>query len=358
MRRALELARRACPLPNPSVGAVFVRDGKILGEGYHAFFGGKHAEIAALDDALSRGHSLQGAELYVTLEPCVHFGKTPPCVYRLLSLGLQSVYVGVLDMNLLVSGKGVSMLREHGVSASVGYFEEEITDFLKGYSHFLNSSRSFTILKNAVTLDGKITLKGSQQKYLSCREALEKVHFLRSCVDGIIVGVDTVIADDPQLTCRLSSGRNPLRIVLDTHLRSPLNAKVFADTHGIIFCGEGFDRERHDLLSKQVSEIVVCPLKDGHVDLHFVLQWLRSHGIAVVLVEGGKILNTSLFSEGLVDKWIFDVAPLFGSHVDVSVVDREAFGDLFTLSENVELLSAEKVGVDTWMEFLIRFHNV
>lgn len=353
MRRAVKLAQQACPLPNPSVGAVFVCDGKILGEGYHAFFGGKHAEIAALDDALFRGHSLSGAELYVTLEPCVHLGKTPPCVDRLLSLGLQSVYIGVLDMNPLVSGKGISMLREHGVSVSVGYSEEEIKDILKGYTQFLASSRSFTILKNAVTLKGKITLKQSERKYLSCSEALEKVHFLRSCVDGIIVGVNTVLADDPQLTCRLFSGKNPLRIVLDTQLRSPLNAKVFVDTHCIIFCGKEFDREKHDLLSRKVSEIVICPLKDGHVDLHFVLQWLRSHGIAVVLVEGGKTLNTSLFSEGLVDKWIFDVTPLFGSDVDVSVVDSHVLGDLFTLSKNVELLSSEKVGVDTWLEFLV-----
>ena len=315
MKEALALALQASPFPNPRVGAVLVLDGSIVGRGWHSHFGGKHAEVVAIENC-SVDVSL--CDLYVTLEPCCHSGKQGPCVDAIVSSGIKNVYVGVLDKNELVCGKGVDYLRLHGVHVSVGFLEDGILAMNSSFYSFLSSTKPFVILKNGVSLNNKITGPG---KYLNCKESLDKVHQLRGWVDGILVGVDTVIADDPALTCR-SGGVNPLRIVLDTHLRVPLDANVFSDDGVVVCCGSDVDSEKLALVKSRVKEVVLCPLKDGCVDLDFVLVELRKLSVKVLLVEGGKRLNTSFLSQKLVDKFVLITAPVVLDDNELDIVDK------------------------------------
>jgi diaminohydroxyphosphoribosylaminopyrimidine deaminase / 5-amino-6-(5-phosphoribosylamino)uracil reductase len=346
MKEAIALALNNAPFPNPRVGAVLVLNGSVVGHGWHSHFGGKHAEVVAIEDALSKNIDISQCDLYVTLEPCCHSGKQGPCCERIVKERIKKVYVGVLDKNELVSGKGVEYLRLHSMNVSVGFLEEEILAMNKLFYSFLSSTKPFVILKNGVSLNGKITSSG---KYLNCPEALEKVHQLRGWVDGILVGVGTVIADNPQLTCR-SEGKDPLRIVLDTHLRVSLDAKVFSDKNVVVCCGTDVNAEKLVLVGKK-AEVIQCPLKDDHVDLEFVLVALRKRGVKVLLVEGGKQLNTSFFSQKLVDKFILITAPVQLDDSELDIIDKKVI-DLDQLKNQFNLIVSEDLNEDIWCEYL------
>lgn len=353
MQRALSLARQGHPLPNPYVGAVLVYDEEIIGEGFHDAFGSAHAEIIALADAKKKYSVdiIQKSTMYITFEPCDHQGKTPPCVSALIDAGIKEVYVGMLDPHPIVAGKGLAHLRSYGIIVHVGFLEAEIKQRNALYLQFLQSSRSFVILKNAVSLNGKITNTKEYKKYISGKEALYAVHQLRGFVDVVLVGVNTVLADDPLLTTHGVEKKEPMCVVLDYNLRCPADARVLLDKHCIICCGNNYGSENYQKLKDKVKEIIICPEKNGKLDLLFVLTELRKRGINVVLVEGGKQLNTSLFQQNLVDKLILIVAPVVLDETELDVVDKNAV-DLEQVALRYHFVHSEHLGKDLWLEFV------
>ena len=350
MRKAVDLALKVSPFPNPRVGAVLVLNGEIVAFGWHCFFGGKHAEVLAIEEGVANGVDVSLCDLYVTLEPCCHVGKQGSCVDVILSSGIRTVYIGVHDEHDIVGGKGIALLKESGIDVSVGYLQNEIKAMNKRYYDFLSSDLPFVILKNGVSANGKITTKDIP---VSCEESLLKGQHLRGWVDAILVGVNTVLADDPFLTCRFGGG-NPVRVILDTHLRTPLDAHVFDDDNVIVCCSDDVDTSKLDLIRSKVKDVILCPLMDGLVDLCFVLKELRTRGLKVLLVEGGQKLNTSFFAAGLVDKYILITSP-------VTLENEDAVLDVFDGAvmnleklRDFECIVYESVGVDTWEEFLCK----
>lgn len=325
MRKALRLARRGLGKtnPNPMVGALVVRNGEIIGYGYHRRYGESHAEINAIRDA---GGEISGATLYVTLEPCCHYGKTPPCVDALLQGNIGRVVIGTVDPNPLVNGKSIGILSRRGVETKVGVLEEECRKLNEVYFKYIQTALPFVTLKFAQTLDGRIASATGNSHWISSASSRRLAHRLRSLYDGILVGLGTVLADDPQLTVRLVKGRNPIRIVADSRLRIPLSAKVLRDqdvTPTIIATTPRADRERFSSLKEMGIEVLTVDEDErGEVDLKDLLKSLGKRGISSVLVEGGASIITSLLHQRLVDKMVIFIAPkIMGKGI-------EAVGDL------------------------------
>jgi len=312
MQRAVKLSQKGkyYVRPNPLVGAVIVENGKITGEGYHEKFGGPHAEINAITNA---DKPLQGATMYVTLEPCSHYGKTPPCADRLISEGFSRVVIGMADPNPVVNGKGIEKLKTAGIEVEVPVLEEEIRKVNEIYLTNIREKRPFCVLKTAMTLDGKIATKTGDSKWISGEKSREYVHELRHLYDGIMVGVNTVISDDPELTDRSphNEKRHPVRIITDSTGRIPLDSKVLRkdDIRTIIAVTERVDSEFIGKIYEKGKEVVVCPEKNGRVDLKFLIKELWNQGIDSVLIEGGSTLNYSAVSDGIVDKVLSFISP-------------------------------------------------
>lgn len=314
MRRALALAKKGAGAvnPNPLVGAVIVKEGRIIGCGYHARYGGPHAERMALADCRE---SPTGATLYVTLEPCCHWGKNPPCTDAILESGIKRVVIGSLDPNPLVAGKGAAVLRERGVEVVEGVLQEACDALNQVFFHFIRQKTPYVVLKYAMTLDGKIATVSGQSKWITGEAARRRVHADRNRYTAIMVGVNTVLADDPLLTCRLPSGRNPVRIVCDTRLRTPLSARVVttAGEARTILATCCRDKGRQDAYAALGCEILLLPEKEGHVDLKALMEALGARNIDGLLLEGGTTLNWSALENGLVHKVQAYIAPkLFG----------------------------------------------
>ncbi len=325
MREAIRLARKGIgkTSPNPIVGAVIVRNGKIIGRGYHKKFGGPHAEINAIKDA---NGSIKGATLYITLEPCCHYGKTPPCVETLIKEKIGRVVVGTLDPNPRVNGKGVKTLRSKGIKVDVRILEDECRELNEHYFKFIRSGIPYVTVKYAQTLDGRIATKTGNSQWISSKELRTYVHRLRAVNDCIMVGVGTVIADDPQLTVRYAKGRNPLRVVVDSRLRIPLGSSVLKDndSHLTTIATTSKAPSRKVIADKNLGAEVLVVKKDkkGGVSLKDLLRELGKKGIASVMVEGGSDIITSLLKANLVDKMIILTAPkIMGKGL-------EAIGDL------------------------------
>lgn len=322
MKRALELARfgEGHTAPNPLVGAVIVKDGQIIGEGWHALYGGPHAEIMAFQ---SLNASAEGATLYVTLEPCSHFGKTPPCVDAIIAHKISKVVVAMLDPNPLVSGRGVQKLTEHGITVKTGILESESADLNEPFLKFITTGCPLIVVKTAMTLDGKLASATGDSKWISNATSRQLVHKMRNKYSGIMVGIGTVLADDPSLTTRLETdasavypkptASDPHRIIVDTHARTPLTAKVLnmADSKAmtIIATTELAPLENRLALEAKGATVLTLPLKDGHVNLKALIKKLGEMHIDSVLVEGGSELNFSLFNEQLVDRVFSFIAP-------------------------------------------------
>ena len=250
MRRAISLAERGRghTAPNPLVGAVLVRDGKIIGEGFHAFYGGLHAERAALEDCRHRGLSPAGASLYVTLEPCCHTGKQPPCTEAILAAGIRAVFVGSSDPNPLVAGKGIAALRQGGIAVTEHVSESACDALNAPFFHHIRTGLPFVLLKYAMTLDGKTACASGASRWITGEAAREEVHRTRAAVGAVMVGINTVLQDDPLLTCRIPGGRNPLRVVCDSGLRTPLDSalvKTAAEVPTLLACCVS-DTARHE----------------------------------------------------------------------------------------------------------------
>lgn len=316
MRRALELAAHGAGhvSPNPLVGAVIVRDGRVIGEGYHAQFGGPHAERNALANCTE---SPRGATIYVTLEPCCHHGKTPPCTDALIEQGLARVVVGSSDPNPLVAGKGVRILREHGIEVVEGVLQAECDRLNAPFFHYIRHKTPFVVFKYAMTLDGKIATRTGASQWITGEKAREQVHRDRNRYTAIMVGVGTVLADDPLLTCRMPGGRDPIRIVCDSRLSTPPSARLVQTASSsltTILATCCTDPARHQPYLDAGCEIVVVrPDADGQVDLTDLMQQLGARGIDSILLEGGGTLGWSALRAGIVHRVQAYIAPkLFG----------------------------------------------
>lgn len=355
MRRAAREGYRALgrTAPNPPVGAVLVRDGHLVGRGHTAPPGGPHAEIVALREA---GPAARGATLYTTLEPCAHFGRTPPCVDAIVAAGVSTVYAAAIDPFPAVAGRGVARLRAAGLAVTVGVGEDEAQELHGAYMHRLATGRPEVTAKWAMTLDGKIATRTGHSRWITGPEARLEVHRLRDRVDAILVGVNTVLADDPLLTTRLPAAdagaggpHHPLRVVLDSRGRTPPDAAVLrpsASGRALIACTTAVPPSRRDAWRDAGAEVVALDGAGPGVDLPSLLDLLGARGVNSLLVEGGGTTLASFFAAELVDRaWVFIAPKLVGG--------REAPGPLAgtgvaTMHGAVQLgrLSARWLGAD------------
>ncbi len=320
MKLALRLARHGLgwTSPNPMVGAVLVKDGRIIGRGYHRRFGGNHAEVNALQNASA---DPAGATLYVTLEPCCHYGKTPPCVDAIIRNRIKGVVIGILDPNPQVSGKGIKILNEHGIETRVGVLEEACRELNEAHFKYMTTGLPLVTLKFAQTLDGRIATASGDSFGLSSEEFRKLAHRLRATNDAVLVGIDTILADNPRLTVRLVRGRNPTRVILDSRLRMPLDSEIVStrdEAPVIIATTVQADGKRASQLRELGLEIlVVQPDKSGEIDLKHLLRALGERNISSVLVEGGGKVITSFLRQKLADKVVVAVAPkILGRGID------------------------------------------
>lgn len=317
MKRALRLARKGegRVSPNPMVGAVIVRNSRIIGEGYHQEFGGNHAEINALQAfrPVPAPGSLRGATFYITLEPCTHFGKTPPCVNRIIEARPERVVIGAADPNPLVAGRGIRLLRDRGIKTDVGVLEESCRALNEKFYHFMQTKRPFVTLKFAQTLDGRIAAAGGDSKWISSPPSLKLAHRERSLHDGVLAGIQTILQDDPELTVRLVRGRSPLRIILDSSLRIPLKARVLRDQEKagtlVITTGRSDRMKRKKLGEMGIEVLTVAGGRKGGIGLNNVLEALGKRGISSLLVEGGSAVLTAFLRENLAQRVLAIIAP-------------------------------------------------
>jgi len=292
------------------VGAVIVKDDRIIGKGYHHRFGGKHAEVNAINDA---EESLEGAALYVTLEPCCHYGKTPPCTDAIIQNKIGRVVIGALDPNPQVKGKSVEILNRHGIETRVGVIEEECRSLNEAHFKYMATGIPLVTLKFAQTIDGRIATAAGSSQWISSERFQSLAHKLRATNDAVMVGAGTVLVDDPRLTVRAAKGRNPLRVILDSGLRIPLDSKVLGNQEAaptIIATTPRADETKLSRLRQMGIEVLVIPANgEGKVDLSHLLGTLGKRGISSVLVEGGSSVITSLLRQGLADKLVIAIAP-------------------------------------------------
>ncbi|SNX53801.1 diaminohydroxyphosphoribosylaminopyrimidine deaminase [Thermoanaerobacterium sp. RBIITD] len=310
MKRALELAKLGWGYtnPNPLVGAVIVKDSRIIGEGYHEYFGGPHAEINAIKNAKE---DVKGAQLYVTLEPCCHHGKTPPCVDAIIKSGIQDVYIAMEDPNSFVSGKGIKYLKEAGLNVYTGILKNEAQKLNEIFIKYITTKIPYVILKSAMTVDGKIATTIGDSKWITNEKSREHVHMLRGRVMAIMVGVNTVIKDNPYLTARIRGLKSPTRIIIDSQGRIPLDSNVLCDRSAktIIATTKKMPVDKINKLRNLAIDIIIVDSIDGKVNLKELIKVLGTMGIDSVLIEGGGTLNYSALKEGIVDKVMFYIAP-------------------------------------------------
>lgn len=313
MARALALAGRGLgrTFPNPPVGAVFVRRGRVVGEGFHTRAGAPHAEIEALRAARGR---VRGATLYVTLEPCTHSGRTPPCVDALLGLGLRRVVVAVVDPNPRVRGRGIARLRRAGIAVAVGPGAEEARRLTAGYRSRVLRGRPLVALKLAQTLDGRIAAAGGNARWITGPPARRLAHGLRDVADAVLVGAGTVRADDPRLTCRLAGGRDPIRIVVvGRRLDLPPRARVLARGGSAtwVVAPRGASRARVAALRRRGVEVVLLPARRGRVPFGALVRALGARGLTTLLIEGGGTIAAAALRARVVDRVVLFLAPAF-----------------------------------------------
>lgn len=310
MKRALTLARKGVgkTAPNPAVGCVIVKNGEIIAEGWHRKAGTPHAEIHALQMA---GKAASGADVYVTLEPCCHYGKTPPCCDALIKAGVRRVVAATLDPFKPMAGRGIQKLRHAGIRVDLGLMEDECRELNRGFIKAVTTGMPYVILKTAMTLDGFIATETGHSRWITSETSRRTVHRLRSCCDAVMVGVDTVIADNPDLTVRHVKGGNPLRVIVDTGLRTPPDSSLVSTARvtGTLIATCDADPARQKIYTEQGVQFVVCAEQDGKVQLTALLRKLVSMGRQTLLVEAGGLLAGELLKQGLIDECIFFYAP-------------------------------------------------
>ena len=342
MRRAIELARKGTGFtsPNPLVGAVIVKDGRIIGEGYHARYGELHAERNAI---ASLTESAEGATLYVTLEPCCHYGKTPPCTEAIIEQKIDRVVIGSRDPNPLVAGKGAALLRQHGIIVEEDFLKEECDELNPVFFHYMTTKTPYVVMKYAMTADGKIATKTGASKWITGETARQQVQWMRHQYMGILAGIGTVLADDPLLTVRRDDWRSPVRIIPpsgnEAHLR-----RLAADT------------EKINQLTRHGIQVEVLPGEDDRVDLKKLMHVLGQQGIDSILVEGGSTLNDSLRRAGLIHQLEVFVAPkLFGGTHAKSPVEGAGIAQVADATEFC-LKNIQQFGQDVLLTYQYADH--
>ena len=358
MTMALELAGLGAGYtsPNPMVGAVVVKDGRVVGKGYHRTAGSAHAEVNAIDDA---GDEARGATLYVSLEPCNHTGRTPPCTEKIISAGIRRVVSAMADPNPNVAGGGHAYLRSRGIDVSCGLLEKQALRLNESFVKHVQTGLPFVILKCAATLDGRIATRSGDAKWITGSASRQFVHRLRHEVDAIMVGVGTVKTDDPSLTTRLETktGRNPRRIILDTRLNVPETAKVLQPAHdsdSIIVAGPEAPIEKKVLLEQKGAAVLQLPLKDGRIDLGLLIKRLGEMNITSLLVEGGAAVLASALSAGIADKIYFFYAPKILGGDDGVPICRGAGAALISEAVTVTDIEVHRFDDDVMIEGYIK----
>ncbi len=347
MGRALRLAARGrgWTSPNPMVGTVVVKRGRIVGEGYHHEVGGPHAEVWALEAA---GANARGATVYVSLEPCCHHGRTPPCTQALIAAGVTRVVAAGLDPDTRVSGQGVRQLRDAGIEVDVGVREAEARRLNEGFFKRVTTGLPFVSLKAAMSLDGKIATAGGESQWITGEPARKLAHRLRAEHDAVMVGVETALADDPQLTVRTARGRSPLRVVVDSRARTPATARLLAagERRTVIAVTEAAPEVSRRRLEAAGAAVWVSAAADGRVDLGWLLRRLAEKGVNSVLVEGGGTLAAGALAAGVVDRVYFFVAPLIlGGAGALTPVEGEGARRL-AAAWRVQSMRVRRVGED------------
>ena len=354
MKQAVELAGRGMGFvnPNPLVGAVIVKDDQIIGRGWHEYFGGPHAEVNAIKDANGNAGN---ATIYVTLEPCSNYGKTPPCSLEIIRNKFSRVVVGCIDPNPLVAGRGIEMIRNAGIEVQSGILENEVKELNEVFFKFISTQMPFVVMKTAMSLDGKITTKTGDSKWISGEESRKRVHELRNQYSGIMVGINTVIKDDPLLNVRDINGntKNPIRIIVDSKARTPLKAKIINSPEiapTIIAVTDQAPDEKLSQLKEKKVQVIVCSEQNNRVDLRFLMQELAKQNIDSILLEGGGTLNFEAIQQGIVDKVIVFIAPkIIGGVEAITPVEGRGISRL-TNAVELENLKTIQSGQDIMIE--------
>lgn len=357
LRRALALAAqgRGAVEPNPMVGAVLVRDESVLAEGYHRSFGGPHAEIEALRAATKKGVNVAGSTMYVTLEPCCHHGKTPPCTDAILAANIARVVVALTDPDDNVAGRGVEILRRAGVEITLGVCQTEARELLAPYMKLRTQRRPWCIAKWAQTTDGYLALPPGAGRWISGEDSRRRVHELRSRSDGILVGLGTVQTDDPRLTNRTGQGKQPVRVVLDSHLHIALDCQLVqtarefpllvATTH----TGENENPDVARALKERGADVLALPSVDGHVRLPALLDELGLRSWTHLIIEGGRAVLRAFLDENLLDELQVYVGPHTVGKTTPPVLPRLALDEILKTSAFIEL-HRETIGDDTFVQ--------
>jgi diaminohydroxyphosphoribosylaminopyrimidine deaminase/5-amino-6-(5-phosphoribosylamino)uracil reductase len=348
MRVAINLARNAIgrTSPNPLVGAVIVREGRIVGAGWHRKAGTPHAEIHALNMA---GDLAKGATLYVTLEPCSHYGRTGPCAEAVVKAGIKRVVIGMGDPNPKVAGKGIAILKRAGIEVRCGVLEDEARALNEVFLKWIATQKPFVVLKTAMSLDGKIATHTGKSQWITGEAARRRVHEYRDIYDGIMVGIGTVLADNPSLTARLpdGQGKNPVRIVVDSKARTPLDANLVTDGAALTIIAVTAKAPQERVQALKDKGVAIMVAGDGEqVDMDLLMRKLGEMEICSVFVEGGGQVNFSLLRAGLVDKVHAFIAPkLIGGREALTPVEGEGFAEL-TEAVELERTTVETIGQD------------
>jgi diaminohydroxyphosphoribosylaminopyrimidine deaminase/5-amino-6-(5-phosphoribosylamino)uracil reductase len=354
MNTCFELAAKGAGYvsPNPLVGAIIVLDGKLLGKGYHRKFGDSHAEVNAIKNALARHPNLRGATLYVNLEPCVHYGKTPPCVNAIVDEGIVRVVAAMKDPNPLVAGKGFDYLRNAGIKVVTGVLKSEAERLNEKFAKFVTTGIPFVALKLAQTSDGFIAKKDGTSKWISTAESRRIVHTIRSQYDAVVVGRGTAALDNPKLTVRSLKGRNPVRVLIDGKLRTPVGATMFNDkdrSRTIVFFGDAKTKTIRTLQAKGV-QLIPMKHKNGVISIPEILTVLGQKGIASLLVEGGQSIYRQFLNAKVVDKIYLFISPKkFGQGLP-------AFGGV-NRSYRIKREGIRNIGGDVFIEGRLSYHK-
>jgi diaminohydroxyphosphoribosylaminopyrimidine deaminase/5-amino-6-(5-phosphoribosylamino)uracil reductase len=354
MEMALDLAKKGLGYtsPNPVVGAVVAKDGKVVGRGFHEAVGRAHAEINAIDDAKSLA---AGGTLYVTLEPCNHIGRTPPCTLKIIEAGIKRVVIAMKDPNPNVKGGGIDYLKNNGINVTLGICEDEAKRLNEAFIKYVETGLPFVILKCAATLDGRIATRTGDSRWVSGEESRRYVHKIRHAVDAIMVGLNTLKVDDPSLTTRLDdmNGLDPVRIILDTNLSISEEARVLqldSDSDTIIITCSSVSEDKKERIEKKGVKIIEAPVKHGLIDLASLMLQLGTLEITSLLIEGGSRVNASALSAGIVDKVIFFYAPKILGGDDGIPICMGAGPDLMKNCIPVKNVNVHRFGDDIMIE--------
>lgn len=361
MDLAIKLALRAKgkTSPNPLVGALVLKKGKVIGKGYHKAAGLPHAEVVALDQA---GKNAQGSILFVTLEPCTHFGRTPPCVNRIIKAGVKKVVVGMEDPNSINNGKGIEALRKSGISVEYGFRQEKLKKINEVFLKYITKKIPFVTVKVAESLDGKIATRAGSSKWVTADASRAYANKMRQDFDAVMVGVNTVLRDDPELTCRVPRKvkDQPVRIIVDSHLSTPQNAKIFQGPGKVIIAtlkSQSGQETDNRLILAEKATILEVKEKNGQINLYDLMKKLAKMEITNILVEGGGSLIGSLFDESLVDRVFFFLAPkIIGGRGAVGSVEGNGIREL-TRAPFIENILFKKLGDDFLIEGYVKYHK-